>query len=275
MARNKVGKELAAKMKENEDKVVLEEVDNGIVETTTNPDPKKHVRRAIRRAAAAIRRAARKRHEKNKRDKSTIVDPTTKTYKVLVQYHQLNYEMIKAALEEGKFTPSVIDNSRFWINKLSYEDLEKLKEAMRSCHFKTKQGKEYKVRLAAYRYVESKDTTDKKEKKPSANTKEAKVAARTARKQNNLARAKAKIGHKSRRAKASMLRSQKKKKVNHKPATIDTSTIAKIISKRAKKAVQAIERKEKEKAVQAKSRASKGIPKPKKGSAGKQLKIAA
>lgn len=267
MARNKIGLQKATEQKKTD--AVIETVTNGIVETTTNPDPKKHVQRTAKRVAAAIRREARKRHKMNISGKTSIEAPQDKIYDVLCQYHQLNYTAIKAELEENNFKPTVIDNTRFWIIGINGVDLEKLKEAMRKCHFTTKQKKEYKVRLAAYKHID-KTPKEKKEKHPTNNKPEVASTAKKARKARIAESFKKRIGHKSRRASANKLRSQKN--VNHKPGVLNTCSIVKKLQERTKKAIKANECAERDRATQAKSRANKGIPKPKNG---KQLEIAA
>lgn len=239
---------------------VLETVSPGIVETSSEFNVTKHVKRYIKRKKAEMRRNARKRATMNKREKASVEAP--KLYTVLVQYHQLNYTAIKAELEAIKMKPSVIDNTRFWMEDVNAESLEKLKEAMRKCHYETKQGKQYRVRLAAYKAVPHANK-EKEKKKPTNNKPDVAKAARNARKEAKIKKA-ANCGR--------HLLGRNAKKVSHKPGVLDTSSIAKKLSDRVKKAIKASERAERDRAAQAKSRANKGIPQPKKG---KQLEIAA
>lgn len=239
---------------------ILETVSTGIVETSSEFNVTKHVKRYIKRKKAEIRRNARRRATMNKREKASVEAP--KMYTVLVQYHQLNYTAIKAELEAIKMKPSVIDNTRFWMQDVTAEALEKLKEAMRKCHFETKQGKQYKVRLAAYKAV-AHANKEKEKKKPTNNKSDTAKAAHDKRRELNKKKAVNRGRH---------LLGRNDKKMSHKPGVSDTSSIAKKLSDRVKKAVKASERAERDRAAQAKSRANKGIPQPKKG---KQLEIAA
>ena len=245
------------------------EIDKNIVESSSEGEtPEKVTKRALHRIARAIRRAATKRRMMNKKG-ATSVEVPDKKYKVLVQYHPLNYTAIKAAVEENKIQCMVIDNHRLWIDNVDEETLKTIRKAFMACHFRTKQGKEYKVRLAAYRSMLQVPAKPKM-KKATNNKPETALAAKKARKKNNLTKALNHTGHKQRRAASGKLSSIKK--VDHKPGISDTSTFKKKALVNAKQAYKLIVRKEKDRAAQAKSRANKGIPQPKKG---KQLEIAA
>lgn len=248
---------------ENNRTAVLENVDNGVYETAQTHNDTEMVKREIKKAKTAIRRAKRKRYRMNKKlGKSTIVDQD-KLYTVLVQYHQLNYDSIKAALKELNITPSVIDNSRFWVNKIGFEDLEKLKTAMRGCHFTTKQGKQYKVRLAAYKYKERIKEEDTTAKKPTNNTLEIKKKARAARKKDNIDKYKNREGHKKRRANSQLLRSQWKKRASHKPGCSDTSSFSRKLADRIRKIAKAETTRQKNEARQKNAENNSKQKKPK------------
>lgn len=248
-------------MNKNNIKSELEQITDGVLETTTEFNATRHVMRLINRKKAAIRRAARKRAVLNKKGKSSIEAPE-KAYTVLVQYHQLNYAAIKEELATLKLTPDVIDNNRFWLSNVNTETLDAIKAAMRKCHLKTRGGKEYKVRLAAYKY-HPKTEKPKGDKKPTGNkpavAHKAKVERKFVKKKTAANRGRHLLGRKA-------------NKPSHKPGVADTSSIAKKLKERVKKAQKAIARTEENKAVQAKSRANKGTSQPK---GGKQLEIAA
>lgn len=279
MARNKQGREMAAGYKTKEDIRLAKttgayevEIDNGIVESSSEGEtPAKTSKRCLIRIKKAIRRAARKRQMMSKKGKVSIENPN-KHYDVLVLYHQLNYPAIQEAVKENGFKCTMMDNSHLWINNIDKETLDKVKAAFIQCHFRTKQGKEYKVRLAAYG-SKSQVVKSTKEKKPSNNTPEVALAAKKARKKNNTIKALGHLGHKTKRAQAGKLRSQKEH--NHKPGVFDTRSIVKKLQNRVKKALEASVRAEKDRASQAKSRASKPITKAKSGKPGKQLVMAA
>lgn len=248
-------------MSKNIVKSELEQITDGVLETTTEFNATRHVQRLIKRKKAATRRAARKRARLNKRGTSSIEAPA-KAYTVLVQYHQLNYAAIQEELKELKLKPDVIDNKRFWISNVDSSTLEALKEAMRKCHYETKGGKDYKVRLAAYKYIE-KNKTETKKKKPTNNKPNVAYAAKEKRKL---------VKKKVATNRGRHLIGRKANKKSHSPAVQDTSSIMRKLKSRIKKAVRANDRREKDVLLQAKYRANKGIPQPKKG---KQLEIAA
>lgn len=276
MARNKRGREMAAGLKTKEDVQLAKttghyevEIDNNISESSSEGEtPAKKTGRVLHRIAKAIRRAARKRQMMNKKG-ATSVEVPDKKYKVLVQYHPLNYTAIKAAIEENNLQCIVVEKDHLWMDGVDSETLAIARKALLACHFRTKQGKEYKVRFAAYRST-LQVVKKNKQKKSTNNKPEVALAAKKQRKKNNLEKALKYVGHKQHRAAAGSLRSQRKH--NHKPAVLNTSSIAKKLHERVKKAIAASERAERDRAAQAKSRANKGIPQPKKG---KQLEIAA
>lgn len=283
MARNKRGKEIAAGLKTKEDVQLAKttgayevEIDNNIVESSSKPtDLAALAGRALKRAKRAIRRQARIRKAMNKKGTHSIENPK-KLYTVLAQYHQLNYQAVKDAITENKIDCTVIDNTHLWINNVDEELLKTIKRILIACHFETKNGKEYKVRIAAYR-SKLQVTTKREVKKPSNNTNEAKLAAKQRRKANNKAKALSWIGHGIRRKMAKKSRSSKRnnKYGSHLPAVCDTSSILKKLRKRIKKASQAVVQTEENKTVQDKSRASKAILQHKAGKHDKQLNFAA
>lgn len=251
--------------KNTENPAVLEQVAEGIVETSSEFHVTKHVLRMIKRKKAATRRAARKRAVLNKKGNTSIEAPT-KMYTVLVQYHQLNYAAIQEELKANGLTPTVIDNKHFWLNHVDAEKLEILKQAMRKCHFKTKGGKEYKVRLAAYKDIHIRDAAPI-ERKQTGNKPEVAAAAKKKRKT-----AKKKVFDNRGRH----LLGRKANKKSHKPGVLDTSSLSKKLRERVKKAVKASVRAERDRATQAKSRANKAISQPiSKKREGKQLELAA
>lgn len=279
MARNKKGLEMAAGYKTKEDVQLAKtigayevELDKGIVESSSEGEtPVKKTKRCLIRIQKAIRRAARKRQMMNKKGKISVEIPD-KRYVMLVLYHQLNYAAIQGAVKELGLLCTTIDNTHLWINNVDKETCDKATKAFLNCHFKTKQGKEYKVRIAVYADVVSVRKPERT-RGHSNNTDEAKLAAKKTRKAKNIVKAASWVGHKQRRAAAGKLRSQKK--ANHKPGITDTSTFRKKALVNAKKAAKMLARAEKNLAAQAKSRASKPIPKAKSGKPGKQLVMAA
>ena len=246
------------------------EIGNNISESSSEGEtPAKKTKRALHRIATAIRRAARKRQMMNKKG-ATSVEVPDKKYKVLVQYHPLNYTAIKAAVEENNFECITIDNKHLWMDGVDKETLATVRKALLACHFRTKQGKEYKVRFAAYRSMLQTPKKAKKSK-PTGNKPEVALAAKKRRKNINKVNA---ANHQEwcKNRSNDSKRFKKNRTKDHKPAVIDTSSVAKKLRERVKKAIRASERAERDRAAQAKSRANKGIPQPKKG---KQLEFAA
>ena len=158
----------------------------------------------------------------------------SKRYDVLAQYHQLNYVAIQATIKELKITPKLMNNTYLVIKDVSYEEFEKIKNALIKCHFETNSGKQYKVRIAGYKcntILKSSRTP----KKPTNNTTEAKASAKNRRKAKNLTNF-------ANRKKHTI--SRKAKKPGHPSATKDTSNRNKKLTARVKKACAYIAKKE-------------------------------
>lgn len=206
-----------------------------------------------------------RRRAKSAQHTSDVSSNADKRYDVLALYHQLNYIAVQAAIKELNMKPVVIDNTHLWLIDLSFEEFEKVKNALIKCHFETKQHKQYKVRVAGYKH-NAVIKTEKREKKPTNNKPEVAAAAKAARKANNKRVASNRGRH---------LTGRKANKPVHTSGTRDTSSLQKKLSARIKKACRAVERKEQIRAIQAKSRANKGIPAHKIRPVQKELKFAA
>ena len=270
MARNKRGREMAAGYKTKEDVQLAKttgayevEIAENIHESSSTKETKaSHKAREERKARKARRRATRARA---KVASSSTSQKEDRRYNILAQYHQLNYGAVQAALKELNVKPTVINNTRLWINNVSKEEYEKIRDALIQCHFETKQHKQYKVRVAGYRHIEFVEKK-KKEKKPTNNKPDVALAAKKKRKAAKLKVANNRGRH---------LTGRKANKSKHSPGTKDTSTYKKKLLLNAKKACELLKQKDKDREAQAKSRASKPISKHKTGKADKQLSIAA
>ncbi|WP_173431832.1 hypothetical protein [Sharpea azabuensis] len=203
-------------------------ITKNIVESSSTPETKEKVKEREERAARrASRRAA------NAHKPVTAEDIANKRYDILVQYHQLNYSAIQAAIKELGIKPRFVTNTYLTILDVSNDDFNKIKERFIKCHFETDKHKQYKVRIAGYKH-NTILKTENKEKKSTNNSATVANKAKMARK------AMKKAAFVSRKPKT--LADVKTK--SHKPATKDTSSRSRKLSKRVKKACRYIAKKE-------------------------------
>ena len=180
-----------------------------------------NARRASRRATNATKNVV------------TAEDIKNKRYDILAQYHQLNYVAIQAAIKELQLKPKYMVNTYLVITDVSHDDFEKIKEALLKCHFETAKHKQYKVRVAGYKH-NAIIKSEKAEKKAPANNANVAAKAKQARKETK------RVAFVNRKTKTLA----DVKTVSHKPAVKDTSSRARKISKRVKKACKYLAKKE-------------------------------
>lgn len=238
-------------------KVYEVKITPNISESSSTAETKEKSKARLQHEAERARRRAKRTNK--------VADTKQYNYDILVLYHQLNYDKIQAAVKDNNFKCSIIDNNRLWMIDVDKETMEKAKIAFIACHFETSQHKQYRVRFAAYRHVEKPKVT--KEKKKSNDTKPLAQKAKATRKA--IGRAlyeKNKKGARPKRKRGLFSKYAKR----HSPGTQDTSSFARKLSLRIKKAMKHAEKAEK---VSAKP----SIPKPAKPGKPKQqeLKFAA
>lgn len=178
--------------KDSTKKVNLIEISENITDSSFDKESNKKHKNRLKRQ----RKIARRRANKANIEKSSLEYSKKKRYNILAQYHQLNYSTICDIVAEHKIKCDAINNVRLWVLNVSFEDMNNIRKWLSEANFKTKQGKEYRIRVAAYKHI---DKVPKKEshnnKKPTNNTKEIKIRNKASKKKANIAKFKSKTKH--------------------------------------------------------------------------------